>query len=69
MLALTAPRIKAAMAYDDRQLELDAAVFRRSNGAVSRALRDGRQLTRAELAQVFAGPASTLRDPSASAIC
>ena len=53
MLALTAPRIKAAMAYYDRQLELDAAVFRRSNGAVSRALRDGRQLTRAELAQVF----------------
>jgi len=53
MLALTAPRIKAAMAYYDRQLELDAAVFRRSNGAVSRALPDGRQLTRAELAQVF----------------
>ena len=55
MLALTAPRIKAAMAYYDRQLELDAAVFRRSNSALSRALRDGTQLTRAELAQVFRG--------------
>jgi len=55
MLALTAPRIKAAMAYYDRQLELDAAVFQRSNSALSRALRDGTQLTRAELAQVFRG--------------
>ena len=53
MLALTAPRVKAAMAYYDRQLKLDAAVFRRSNGALTRALRDGNQLTRAELAQVF----------------
>jgi len=55
MLALTAPRIKAAMAYYDRQQGLDAAVFRRSNSALSRALRDGTQLTRAELAQVFRG--------------
>lgn len=53
MLALTAPRIKAAMAYYDRQVDLDAAVFRRSNGALARALRDGNQLTRAELAQVL----------------
>jgi hypothetical protein len=53
MLALTAPRIKAAMAYYDRQLELDAAAFRRSNSVLTRALRDGTQLTRAELGQVF----------------
>ena len=53
MLALTAPRIKAAMAYYDRQLELDAAAFRRSNSTLTRALRDGHQLTRAELGQVF----------------
>jgi winged helix DNA-binding protein len=53
MLALTAPRVKAAMAYHDRQLELDAAVFRRSHGALTHALRDGRQLTRVELAEVF----------------
>ena len=53
MLALTAPRIKAAMAYYDRQLELDAAAFRRSNGVITRTLRDGTQLTRTELGQVF----------------
>lgn len=53
MLALTAPRVKAAMAHYDRQLGLDAAVFRRSHAALTRALRDGRQLTRAELAHVL----------------
>lgn len=53
MLALTAPRVKAAMAYYDRQLELDHTVLRRSHTALTRALRDGRQLTRAELARVL----------------
>lgn len=53
MLALTAPRVKAAMAYYDRKLELDDALFRRSNAAIARALRDGKQLTRAELAEVL----------------
>jgi hypothetical protein len=50
MLALTAPRVTAAMVHYNRKLELDAAVFRRSSAAITRALRDGRQLTRAELA-------------------
>lgn len=53
MLALTAPRVKAVMAYYDRKLELDDALFRRSNAAIARALRDGKQLTRAELGQVL----------------
>ncbi len=53
MLALTAPRVSAAMASYNRKLELDAAVFRRSNAALTRALRDGKQLTRAELAAVL----------------
>jgi Winged helix DNA-binding domain len=53
MLALTAPRVSAAMAHYNRKLELDAAVFRRSNTALTRALRDGKQLTRAELAAVL----------------
>ena len=53
MLALTGPRVKATMAYYDRKLELDDALFRRSNAAIVRALRDGKQLTRAELAQVI----------------
>jgi len=53
MLALTAPRVSAAMAYYNRKLELDAAVFRRTNAALTRALRDGNHLTRAELAAVL----------------
>jgi hypothetical protein len=53
MLALTAPRVSAAMASYNRKLELDAAVFRRSNTALTRALRDGKQLTRTELAAVL----------------
>lgn len=49
MLALTAPRVSAAMAPYNRRLELDAAVFRRSQRAIMRALRGGIQLTRQEL--------------------
>jgi hypothetical protein len=55
MLALTGPRVKAMMAYYDRKLELDDALFRRSNAALVRALRDGKQLTRAEIAQTLRG--------------
>ena len=53
MLALTAPRVKATMAYYDRKLELDEALLRRSTRAIMRALRDGKQLTRAEIAQIL----------------
>jgi hypothetical protein len=53
MLALTAPRVSAAMAHYNRKLELDDAVFRRSNAVLARALRDGKQLTRGELAAVL----------------
>ncbi|MGQ0714838.1 MAG: winged helix DNA-binding domain-containing protein [Gemmatimonadaceae bacterium] len=53
MLALTAPRVKAAMASYDRKLELDDALLRRTNRAITRALRDGRHLTRTELARVL----------------
>ncbi|MGH7720326.1 MAG: DNA glycosylase AlkZ-like family protein, partial [Gemmatimonadaceae bacterium] len=49
MLALTAPRVSAAMGYYNRLLGLDAKVFRKSNAALTRTLRDGRQLTRREL--------------------
>ncbi len=38
MLALTGPRVKAAMASYDRKLGLDEAVFRRRNAALARAL-------------------------------
>jgi len=53
MLALTAPRVRAAMAYYDRKLELDAGVFRRSNNALTKALTGGKHLTRAELGEVL----------------
>jgi hypothetical protein len=50
MLKLTAPRVNTASAYYYRKLELNDVVFRRSNAAITKALRDGKQLTRAELA-------------------
>jgi hypothetical protein len=49
MLALTAPRVRAATAFYDRRLEIDAAVIKRSNKAIGSALRGGRHLTRQEL--------------------
>ena len=49
LLKLTAPRVNAASAYQYRRLELDSAVFKRSNRIIEKALRDGKQLTREEL--------------------
>jgi hypothetical protein len=54
MLALTAPRIRAAMAFYNRYHELDATVFRKSHAAIERALRDGDHLTRLELSAALA---------------
>jgi hypothetical protein len=53
LLGFSAPRVSAAMRYYNRVLEFDRALFRRSNAALEHALRDGKQLTRAELAQVL----------------
>jgi hypothetical protein len=50
MLRLSAPRTIARAASRYGQLELDAATFAKSNRALERALRGGRQLTRPELA-------------------
>ncbi|MFN8595917.1 MAG: winged helix DNA-binding domain-containing protein [Anaerolineae bacterium] len=41
MLALTAPRVKAAGAYQWRRLELDEALFKRSHNVLTKTLRDG----------------------------
>ena len=49
LLALTAPRVKAAMASYDRKLDLTPSVYRRSAAALEKALR-GPPLTRGELA-------------------
>ena len=48
MLALTGPRVMKTMATYDRKLGLDERVFRRSNAALTKALRDA-DLTRTEL--------------------
>jgi hypothetical protein len=53
MLALSAPRVHAANAYWYRWLEVDDAVARRSRTVLTKALRDGKQLTRAELGQLL----------------
>lgn len=50
MLELTAPHIHRAMASYNRRLELDTATLHRAIQVFERALRDGRDLTRAELA-------------------
>jgi hypothetical protein len=54
MLGLLAPRLLAACAGRFRELDLDAAAFRRSDAALERALRERVSLTRAEAAEVFA---------------
>ena len=53
MLKLTAPRVLAAMAYNNRRIELDAAVLKRSRAVLVKALRGGRQLQRTETAAVL----------------
>jgi hypothetical protein len=53
MLSLTAPRIAALMAYNNRRFGLTAKVFARANDVLARALEGGRQLTRSELATVL----------------
>ena len=54
LLELTAPRIRAAMAYHDRKLGIDRALVRRSNAALAKSLTGGAYRTREELARVLA---------------
>ena len=53
LLELTAPRVNAFNAYMYRQLELDEALFQRSNQAIANALQGGNYLMRSELASVL----------------
>jgi hypothetical protein len=53
MLALTAPRVKQAMAYHGRTLGIDAKTIRRSHDAIAKALVGGNHLTRGELAEAL----------------
>ncbi|MDQ6794826.1 MAG: winged helix DNA-binding domain-containing protein [Chloroflexota bacterium] len=54
LLELTAPRVKAAIAFYGRQLEVDPALLRRSYPVLEAALGGGRHLTRQELSTVVA---------------
>ena len=54
LLELTAPRIKATIAYYDRQHGLDDALYARCNEIIARALEGGKHLTRAELGTALA---------------
>lgn len=54
MLALTAPRVHAALAFQTRWLGLDKTAHQRSGRALTRALEGGKALTRAELSQILA---------------
>jgi hypothetical protein len=49
MLELTAPRVKTVLKYYNRKLELDDALFAKSNAAIVKSLRDHTYLTRQEL--------------------
>ena len=53
MLALTAPRIAALMAYNNRRLGLTPKIFARTNDVLARALEGGAHSTRAEIAQAL----------------
>jgi hypothetical protein len=53
MLSLTAPRVHAANSHYYRKLELDDALFVRSNAVLAKALEGGNQLTRQELRGVL----------------
>ncbi len=50
MLALTAPRIKPLAKSRDRELELDEAVYAKSNSAIQKALEGNKQFTKEEIA-------------------
>ena len=53
MLALTAPRVRALLTYNDRQLKLDRATINRSNDIFARTLQSGKQMTRNELETIL----------------
>jgi hypothetical protein len=53
LLELTAPRVRASMAAIDSRLGIDAAFRRRSQAVLEAALRDGRFLTRNEIAEAL----------------
>lgn len=54
LLALTAPRVKAFIAYYDRQLELDNKIFKRSNDTLAKILGGNNYLVRSDIEKELA---------------
>jgi hypothetical protein len=67
LLALTAPRVPAAVAFYDRQLGITPAVITRANRAIARALAGGAQLTR--VPQRLQGPERVARPHTLEVRC
>jgi hypothetical protein len=53
LLELTAPRIRKAMAYYERELELDSKLFNKCNDIIGKALTGGHHLTRLALSDLL----------------
>jgi hypothetical protein len=49
MLSLTAPRVRALLAYNDRQWGLDRGIVNKSNNVLTKILQGGKQLMRNDL--------------------
>ena len=64
MLELTAPRVHAANAYWYRWLEVDDALARRSRTVLTKALREGKHLTRSELGETLTRAKIQVADPT-----
>jgi hypothetical protein len=64
MLALTAPRIKRAMASRDRALGLNDELVAHTNTLIARALEGGKQLTRPEIGAVLQAAGIVVADGS-----
>ena len=63
MLELTAPRVHAANAFWYRWLEVDDELARRSRAVMTKALREGKHLTRGELGQALTRAKIRVADP------
>src|SRR6266496_1668300 len=53
LLALTSPRVRALLAYNDRQLEIDKVTLKKSDDVLAKTLQGGKQLTRLELGEAL----------------
>lgn len=53
LIELTAPRIRKAMAYYDRELELNSTIYKKCNDIIGKAITGGHHLTRVALNELL----------------